>query len=229
MLEQLALRWYADGGRLRPAVVVFPELYQLGRPKVYAVPVRGGDLLEGSFSAIASRWLRLVCLVGVLLGLFALVILRPDLEGLAALGYPGVYLIMTLSSATVFLPAPGWAVVLASSTFWNPLAVGVAAGLGAATGELTGFVAGYGSSSFFEGRRLALFERVKDWMEKNGFLTLLCMAIVPNPFFDIAGVAAGAFSYPIWKFILAVGMGNLAKYVAISLLGGAAATIWLGA
>ena len=187
-----------------------------------------GAVRENGFSTAGGRWLRLLCLLVVLLGLLVLVITRPSLEGLSSYGYPGIYLIMTLSSATVFLPAPGWAVVLATSTFWNPMAVGIAAGLGAATGELTGFVLGYGSGALLQGRRLELFERVQVWLRKNGFITLLCMAAVPNPLFDVAGVAAGSFGYPVWKFLIAVGIGNLAKYLVISHLGGAAASYWLG-
>lgn len=160
--------------------------------------------------------------------LAAVVLARPDMEALAQYGYPGIYLTMFLSSATVLLPAPGMAFVLAASTFWNPLLVGIAAGLGAATGELTGFLLGYGGRAAFEGRYSKLLGRFDGWLRKYGFVALFSMAVIPNPVFDVAGLAAGSLGYPVWKFLIAVGTGNLIKYIAVSYLGGKAASLLLG-
>jgi membrane protein YqaA with SNARE-associated domain len=188
---------------------------------------RGETPLEKSLS-FAGRWWRYLAVGVVVALLLALVLARPDLSTLSHYGYPGIYVMMLLSSATVLLPAPGMAFVLAASTFWNPLAVGIAAGLGAATGELTGYIIGYGGRDALEGRYAKLMHRFEGWLRKYGLVALFAMAVIPNPVFDVVGLAAGSLGYPVWKFLLAVGAGNLIKYVAVSLLGGGVASMLLG-
>jgi len=45
---------------------------------------------------------------------------------------------------------------------------------------------------------------------------MFCMAALPNPFFDVAGVIAGVVRMPLWKFFVAVLLGKVIKslYVA---------------
>ncbi|HLD85636.1 MAG TPA: DedA family protein, partial [archaeon] len=51
-------------------------------------------------------------------------------------GYLGVFLAMLIVNASVFLPLPGFVIIVAAAAFLNPLLVGVAAALGGAIGEL---------------------------------------------------------------------------------------------
>jgi membrane protein YqaA with SNARE-associated domain len=44
---------------------------------------------------------------------------------------------------------------------------------------------------------------------------LFLLAAIPNPLFDVAGVAAGALRYPVWGFLVAVLVGKLVKFVAV--------------
>ena len=39
-------------------------------------------------------------------------------------------------------------------------------------------------------------------MERRGVVTVFTFAVIPNPFIDIIGLAAGAIKYPIRKFLL---------------------------
>jgi membrane protein DedA with SNARE-associated domain len=71
-------------------------------------------------------------------------------EDFAAYGYPGIFLIMLMANATVFLPAPGVAVVFAMGSVFNPLGVALAAGTGGAIGELTGYLAGFSGQAVVE-------------------------------------------------------------------------------
>ncbi len=59
-------------------------------------------------------------------------------------GYVGAFVISLIASATIVLPAPGIAVVIAMSAALNPYALGIVAGLGSAVGELSGYAAGRG-------------------------------------------------------------------------------------
>ena len=137
-----------------------------------------------------------------------------DLQGL---GYLGVFVIAVLANATVILPVPGIAVVFAGGGVLNPLLVGLIAGVGEPLGELTGYLAGYGGSAVAENREL--YERIRRWMERRGFMTLLVLSAIPNPLFDLAGMAAGMLRYPVFKFLLACWIGKTFKALVIAYLG----------
>ncbi len=146
-----------------------------------------------------------------------IVIFRRELADLAGYGYVGVFLISLLGNATVILPVPSLAVVFAGGSVLNPLLVGVVAGLGEPLGELTGYMAGYGGSAVVEQRER--FQRVQEWMEQRGFLTILVLSAIPNPLFDLAGISAGMLHYPVTKFLVACWIGKTAKAIAIAYLG----------
>ena len=137
-------------------------------------------------------------------------------------GYPGITLIMFFSSATVLLPAPGFAAVLGAATVINPWIVGPFAGLGSAVGELTGYMVGLGSREAIEARHGKWWGRAEVWMKKNGFCTILVFASIPNPFFDAIGVIAGSLGLPVKRVFLACLIGNTIKYTSLALLGNSA-------
>jgi uncharacterized membrane protein YdjX (TVP38/TMEM64 family) len=141
------------------------------------------------------------------------------LAELQALGYLGVFVIAVLGNATIILPVPGLAVVFAGGGVLNPLLVGLVAGVGEPIGELTGYLAGYGGSAVVEDAQR--YERIRRWMERRGFATLLVLAAVPNPLFDVAGMAAGMLRYPVGKFLLACWLGKTLKAIVIAYLGSA--------
>lgn len=139
------------------------------------------------------------------------------LAELQTYGYLGVFVIAILGNATIILPVPGIAVVFVGGGVLNPLIVGLIAGIGEPLGELTGYLAGYGGSAVVEDRER--YEHIRRWMERRGFLTLFVLAVVPNPLFDLAGMAAGMLRYPVAKFLLACWLGKTIKAVAIAYLG----------
>lgn len=143
--------------------------------------------------------------------------IRDEAETLAAYGYPGVFVMAFLSYATVLLPAPGIAVIFAMGSVLNPLGVALAAGAGAALGEISGFLAGYGSQVVVEKTRI--YDRLLDWMRRNGPLTVLLLSAIPNPFFDLAGVAAGALKMPVKRFLFWVWIGETIKMLIFAFLG----------
>ncbi len=179
--------------------------------------------------AFLNRSRKFVALGGVLV-LVCLVYLvlqhGADLASLAGLGYPGVAILMFLSSTTIVFPAPGFAAVLAAGTIWNPLLVGLAAGIGAATGELSGYLVGAGSSTVLDLRTGVNWQRVHRWLEKRGFLAILILALIPNPLFDILGMVAGSLAYPVRKFWITCAIGNCLKYGAMALISSSAAGWW---
>jgi len=140
---------------------------------------------------------------------------------LRQLGYPGIFLISLISSATVFVPLPGFAVVFAMGAYLNPLLVGIAAGLGSGIGEISGYLAGYAGHGAVE--RTRIFRSHKKQIEKYGAPAIFLLAFLPNPIFDVAGVASGAIKMPMWKFLLATVCGKILRYILLAYAGGAAA------
>ena len=110
-----------------------------------------------------------------------------------------------------------WPSSLPAASVLNPLLVGLVAGVAEPIGELTGYMAGYGGSAAIEDRQR--FEQLKGWMQRRGFLTILVLSAIPNPLFDVAGIAAGVLHFPVPKFLLACWLGKTIKAIAIAYLG----------
>lgn len=140
-------------------------------------------------------------------------------DQLATLGYPGVFLVMFINGCSILFPVPGQAAVFAGGAIWNPLLVGVAAGLGNATGELTNYLLGRAAGTFIaEERRPRLWVRLHDWLSRYGFLTILTIAAIPNPIFDAVSLISGSLGYPGRRFWLACAIGNTIKYTVYAFL-----------
>ena len=48
--------------------------------------------------------------------------------------------------------------------------------------------------------RTAPVSQIRGMVERKGFLTLLVLSAIPNPVFDLAGIAAGMAKYPCPRF-----------------------------
>lgn len=142
---------------------------------------------------------------------------RNDLARLQGYGLFGILLISILGNATVVIPAPVILSAFVGGSIYNPILVGLIVAFGATIGELTGFMAGLGGRVAITDHRH--FSKIEHWMGRSGFFTLLVLAAIPNPLFDLAGIFAGATNYPIKKFLLATFIGKSVKFLAVALLG----------
>ena len=52
--------------------------------------------------------------------------------------------------------------------------------------------------------------------ESRGAVTLFIFAIIPLPFFDVVGFAAGSLKYPIQRFAVAVLLGKIVKFSIVA-------------
>jgi uncharacterized membrane protein YdjX (TVP38/TMEM64 family) len=100
---------------------------------------------------------------------------------------------------------------------FNPFGVAIAAGTGAALGELTGYLAGFSGQAVVE--RVEIYERLTSWMKRNGSLTILVLAAIPNPFFDLAGVAAGSLKMHVVRFFIWCWIGETIKMAIFAFAG----------
>lgn len=164
----------------------------------------------------AARILAFVAVIGITLLIYSV---RDQAAKLAVYGYPGIFLVSFLAYATVLLPAPGIAVVFAMGAVFHPIGVALAAGTGAALGETTGYLIGFSGQGVVE--RADIYEKLTIWMQRNGPLTVFLLAAIPNPFFDMAGVVAGALKMPYLKFIFWCWCGQVIKMLAFAYAGAA--------
>lgn len=141
-----------------------------------------------------------------------------EMEGFKEYGYLGAFFISALSSATIFIPAPGWAAVIAMGRYLDPYLLGLVAGIGSSFGELTGYVAG-------DGARDIINDKVKEnkdihqIISKYGPFAIFALAFIPNPLFDAAGLVAGALKIPWWQFLIATAMGRILRFILLAMLG----------
>jgi len=156
-----------------------------------------------------DRLVRIAIILGAI-GFTAIVIIyRDQIKNFGSLGYPGIFLVALLSSATVFVPLPGIMFTTAMGAVFNPLFVAIAAGLGAGLGEMSGYIVG------FSGRELvnktAWHFKMEGWIKKYGVWVIIVFASIPNPAFDFVGFTAGVLKLPVWQFLVGAIIGNIIK------------------
>ena len=177
---------------------------------------------EAAPVAPRSRWLLAAQIAG-LLGVFAIAILAVVFaevlrERLAGAGYAAVFLLTAIGAATLILPAPAAVSVGAfAAALDNIWAVGLVGATGQMVGELGGYYIGWSGKGAIG--NIKGYDRVRAWMVRHGALTLFVMAAIPNPFFDIAGMIAGATRIGLLRFVLASWPGLLIKNIAFAWAG----------
>jgi membrane protein YqaA with SNARE-associated domain len=138
-----------------------------------------------------------------------------EVEYWKALGYPGVLIVSFVGAVGLVLPVPGLAAVCgAGGLDLNVIGVGLLAGLGNAAGEISGYAIGYGGRSVVE--RRAFYVTLRTWMERRGALLIFIASTIPNPLFDLVGIAAGGTRYPVGRFLLVVAAGSIIKNITVA-------------
>jgi len=173
-----------------------------------------GALGKPRVRAVVKRVFALLLAVTVTTVLF---LFRQRIAEYAVASYFGVFIVTLLASATVVLPVPGLAAVFAVGGILNPLLVGLIAGLGDALGELTGYLAGYAGQGVIENQRV--YTRFEEWMKRHGTFTIILLSAIPNPLFDLAGIAAGALRFPVARFFFSCLLGKSIKDIMVALAG----------
>ena len=148
------------------------------------------------------------------------------------IGYSGVWIISFIAAGSLFLPIPGPAAVCVAAApdlGLNPLYIGLVSASAEALGEMTGYMAGLSGRSVFE--RSRYYPRFHSLLVRRGGVILFIGSAVPNPLFDVLGIAAGSIGYPIKKFLTVVFVGKAIKSTGIAYLcvwGADSFARWLG-
>lgn len=157
---------------------------------------------------------------------------QSDLE---AFGYPGIFLANFFGTATGFVPVPGLTaagqgLIVVSSRSLNPVGVVIAGSLGMTLAESTAYATGAVVRGAAEERPMPVGGRLGRWMHRAagwvdwlmaryGFATLLVLSAVPNPFFEFAGITAGAVRMNFLRFLVAVGIGKTTRVILLVIFG----------
>jgi membrane protein YqaA with SNARE-associated domain len=165
-----------------------------------------------------KKFSRAIALIAVALITFFILNLPPaKIEQMESWGYPGIFIMSFLANATLLLPAPGLLFVFAIAARFPVAKVALFSGLGATLGELSGYLAGFGGQGVISNSDL--YQKMVDWTEKRGPIAVMVFAFIPNPFFDLTGMAAGALKMPIRTFLLWAFIGKYFKMYLTALAG----------
>jgi membrane protein DedA with SNARE-associated domain len=151
------------------------------------------------------------------------------------LGYPGIFLANFLGTATGFIPVPGLtaagqALIIAGADNLFAPGVVVAGASGMTLAESTAYLTGSIGRGLAEERHPSARGRlgrlmhtastfIDRLMARYGFGTLLVLSAVPNPFFEFAGITAGAVRMNFWRFLLAVAIGKTIRVILLVIIG----------
>jgi len=139
-------------------------------------------------------------------------------------GYFAVFSASVVITSTIFIGIWGgtYAIILfAVGLGFNPLFVGLSAGLGSAIGELTGYMIGLGSEVSIEKYEKKIPRIIKKLMKlfKNiGFWVVFVAALLPFPF-DVIGILSGMSQYNLKKFFIATLIGRIIRSVTFAYVG----------
>ena len=144
---------------------------------------------------------------------------REKLAALYTFGLLGIFLINFFGNATIFLPAPAIVSVVVGGALYPPFAVAIVSALGASSGDMVGFLLGHSGKNIFFKDRHRLYESLHKVFKHFTIAIIFLFAFIPNPFFDIVGILAGAFSFPASRFFLALFLGRLLRSILLSYAG----------
>ncbi|MBU1120138.1 VTT domain-containing protein [Patescibacteria group bacterium] len=148
-----------------------------------------------------------------------IIVFNKQLRELEQFGYIGIFLLMFLGNATVLVPVPILAPlnILLGGIFSSPLLLGLTVGVASSLGELVGYLAGYSGSGIVKSSKV--YKKIELQVEKYGLWAIFFLALIPNPLFDVAGLAAGALGIKWWKFLIAVTAGKTIRAIVFAYIG----------
>jgi membrane protein YqaA with SNARE-associated domain len=179
------------------------------------VQLTGFQLWLSNNKEFAFRMALLAFVLGFVI--FATVLWLTDSLSVENAGYGGVWIVSFIAAGSIVLPIPGPAVVClaaAPDLGMTPLLIGFVSATAEALGEMTGYIAGLSGRSLLERNRF--YPKVRGLVMKRGGIILFFGAVIPNPLFDVIGIAAGSIGYPVKKFLVIVFFAKMVKSTSIA-------------
>ena len=197
--------------RYPPSLARYATILSMNGPpaQAQAEDKAKGNWLKRNFVSVFM----FVAVAGVTAALF---IFQGEITRLKDWGYLGAFIISIAANATVVLPVPALIVLVPMGAAFNPLYIGLAAGVGGAMGEMTAYVAGYSGRGIWQENKW--YVRAVGWLKKWGMPVIFLFAVTPLPL-DVMGMAAGNLRYPAWKYYIACLPGKIIKYAVMAYAG----------
>lgn len=142
--------------------------------------------------------------------------LQGTFAALAASGGAGLFLIAFLDSTVLPIPSAS-DLLLIEFSIHNPARMPYYAMM-STLGSLAGCLAWYyvarkGGELFFRKHAGARADRIRRWVTRNGFLTMIVGALAPPPTpFKLIVIAAGALEMPLRSFALALVLARAVRF-----------------
>lgn len=171
------------------------------------------------YKFMESRKFHAVVFVLTSLLIFSPFFIKIDFNNIGAWGLFGITFINFISSSTMFVPAPGFIATGIGGRLFNPIAVALFSSVGSTLGEGVGYLFGYSSKKLTHSEKhfLDFFSRL--FHHRHTPWVIIVFSFIPNPFFDIVGIVAGASLFPAKKFLILVFIGRFARDLIIASVG----------
>jgi len=142
---------------------------------------------------------------------------------LSRYAYLGAFMISLLGSLIPFLPLPYLIPIVLMADKYNPVFLGVAAGVGGAVGKITSYLIGRISRRFFlsKNNKNSFMARA---INKYGVFAVFLFALTPLPD-DILYIPAGLAKMSFTKFMVANALGKIVLTIIVAYLGRAYFTL----
>jgi membrane protein YqaA with SNARE-associated domain len=175
------------------------------------VLTRRVDWLKLSLIVVAFAILGLV-LSGVLIYFLRPHFTLPKTQWIGYLSIFAIVLVMNLS----FIPLPFViSILISAAAVWNPWLVALVCSLGACIGEMSGYYAGILGKKIAIPDNLSGYRLMKRWIDKYGFWAIVLISFQPLLPIEVAGIISGAARMPVHKFLPALLLGKIPKYIIL--------------
>lgn len=161
----------------------------------------------------------------ILLNLFSFLLLQTPtaqqwLHSLGNYNYFGAFLVSLIGNATVIIPVPYVAIIMAlAQQSSKPILLVLAGALGSTLGESIAYWLGRSGQTIIADTALYRWLHPKLQKPWQAILILFILAAPPNPAFDIAGLSAGALGLPYRYFFIAVFLGRIIRITIFVITG----------
>lgn len=154
--------------------------------------------------------LAIIFSLGLTISIIIFLVLFPfDKDSFEKLGYLGIFISNTLSSATVLIPAPGILTTIYSTKYYNPFAIAIISSFSYVLGDFVSYIFGFGLENHMN--KSKMFKKIEKLFNIHPFLFTFFWSSIPNPIFDVIGILAGASSFSIKKYFIAVTLGRIVR------------------
>lgn len=134
--------------------------------------------------------------------------LLKTLESLQVYGYLGAFLISILGNIVPFFPVPYLMFVFLMAQKFDPLILGIVAGVGGAIGKLTSYGLGRAGRKLLREKTRKKMTALGMMVGKYGMLAVFLFALTPLPD-DVIYVPMGLTKFSLARFMLANALGKI--------------------